>query len=103
MIARDYTIADGYDSMSKFGDIGLMSDDDDGVAPGVKFVEERHNLVSGLGVEITGRLVGQDDGGPIDEGPCNGHSLTLAARELVWLVHHACTEIDRLQDGLSAL
>ena len=50
-------------AVSVFGNIGLVGDEDDGVAARVQFVEEAHDLVAGLGVEVTGGLVGEDDGG----------------------------------------
>src|SRR5215203_5533273 len=33
----------------------------------------------------------------IHEGAGNGDALTLTARELVWLVHHALGEVNRLE------
>ncbi len=49
--------------MRILGDVGLVRDEDDGVALGMQSVEEGHDLVAGLGVEVAGGLVGQDDGG----------------------------------------
>src|ERR1700692_2498038 len=63
MVAGDDAVADGDDAMGVLGDIGLVGDDDDGVAVGVKLVEESHDLVAGFGVEVSGGLVGEDDGG----------------------------------------
>ena len=48
--------------MRVLGDVGLVGDQHDGVAPGVQCVEERHDLDAGLGVEVAGGLVGEDDG-----------------------------------------
>jgi hypothetical protein len=39
MVAGDDSVADGDDAMGVLGDIGLVGDDDDGVAVGVKLVE----------------------------------------------------------------
>ena len=42
--------------------------------------------LAGLGVEVGGGLVGEDDGGLGDEGPGDGHALALAAGEVVGLL-----------------
>ena len=66
---------------------------------GVELVEERHDLVAGLGVEVAGGFVGEDDGGLVDEGAGDGDALTLTAGELVGLVHHAAAEADGLENS----
>ena len=48
----------------------------------VDAVEQAHDAAVG-GVQVAGRLVGQEDQGPVDEGPGDGHPLLLAAGELV--------------------
>src|SRR5882724_10023302 len=93
MVAGDDAVADGDDAMGILGDIGLVGDYDDGVAVGVELVEESHDLVAGLGVEVSGGLVGEDDGGAVDEGASDGDTLALASGELVGLVHHARAKI----------
>jgi hypothetical protein len=98
----DDAVADGDDAVGELGDVGLVGDDDDGVALGVEIVEERHDLVAGLGVEVAGGFVGEDDGGLVDQGAGDGDALALAAGELVGLVHHAGAEVDGLEDGLGA-
>jgi len=65
-------------------------------------VEECHDLVACFGVEVTGGLVGEDDGGVIDEGSCDGDALTLSTGELVGLMGHTGTEADGLEDCLGA-
>ena len=40
--------------------------------------------------------------GLVDEGAGDGDALTLAAGELVGLVHHASAQVDGLEDGLCA-
>ena len=51
----------------------------------VEVVEEGHDLVAGFGVEVSGGLVCEDDGGVVDQGAGDGDALALAARELVGL------------------
>ncbi len=102
MVAGDDAVADGDDAVGVLGDVGLVGDDDDGVAVGVELVEEGHDLVAGFGVEVSGRFVGENDGGAVDEGACDGDALTLTAGEFVGLVHHAGAEVDGLEDGFGA-
>ena len=103
MVTGDDAVAYGDDPVGVFGDVGLVGYDDDGVSAGVEVVEEGHDLVAGLGVEVAGGFVGEDDGGVVDKGAGDGDALALAAGELVGLVHHAGAEIDGLEDGLCAL
>ena len=79
MVAGDDTVADGDDAVGVLGDIWLMGDDDDGVAVGMELVEEGHDLVAGFGVEVSCGLVGEDDGGFVDQGAGDGDALALAA------------------------
>ena len=85
------------------GDVVLVGHQDDGVAFGVQTIEQRHDLVAGLGVEIAGRFVGEDDGGLVDQSAGDGHALALSAGEFVGLVVHAVGQADRSQCGLGAL
>jgi hypothetical protein len=86
-----------------FGDVGLVGDEDDGVALGLEIVEEGHDLDAGLGVEVAGGLVGEDDGGVVDQGAGDGDALALSAGELVGLVVHAGFEVDVAQGLFGAL
>ena len=60
---------------------GIMGDDDDSIAGTVDVVEEREDLLTGGGVEITGRLVGEQQARTGHERPSDGDALPLAARE----------------------
>ncbi len=53
---------------------------------------ERQDLVAGRGVEVAGRLVGEDDLRLGDEGPGDGDPLLLAARELLGLMAEPAAE-----------
>ncbi len=85
-------VADVDYAMGVFGDVGFVGDHDDGVAMGVEGIEQGHDLKAGLGVEVAGGLVREDDGWTVDEGAGDGYALTLAAGELVGLVVHARVE-----------
>src|ERR1700722_2335130 len=83
MVAGDDTVADSDNAVGVLGDIWLVGYDDDRVAVGMEVVEESHDLVAGLGVQVSGGLVGQDDRGLVDQGAGDGDALALAARELI--------------------
>ena len=44
--------------------------------------EQIENLLAGLAVQLSGRLVGQEQRGPVGQRARDGHALHLAAREL---------------------
>jgi hypothetical protein len=50
------------------------------------------------GIEVASWLVGEEDGGIVDEGARDGHPLPLTARKLVGLVVHAVLQPDVFQD-----
>ena len=58
----------------------VVGDHHDGVALAVEFVEKLdHDFFVGL-VQVAGGLVGQNQGGMIDQRPSDGHALLLAPR-----------------------
>src|SRR5262245_55854382 len=63
------------------GDLVVVCDDEDGRALGVQLLEEGEDLPARVRVEVAGRLVGEDDRGPGEDGPCDRDALSLAARE----------------------
>src|SRR5208282_3407025 len=103
LVAEDLAILEVNDAVGVLGDIVFVADQHDGVALLVQAVEQGHDLGAGLRVQVAGGLVGQDDGGIVDQRAGDGHTLPLAAGELVGLVHHAVGEIDGLQRRLGAL
>src|SRR5271155_3157675 len=103
VVAGDDAVADGDDAVGVFGDVGLVGDDDDGVAVGVELVEEGHDLVAGLGVEVAGGLVGEDDGGAIDEGAGDGNTLLFAAGELIGAVIEAALDAEDVGEMVKEL
>jgi len=66
-----------------FGDITFVSDHHQGVSLLVEMTEELHNLSSGGGIEIAGGLVGENDGGIINDGSGDCDALPLSARQLI--------------------
>ena len=64
------------------GDVGIVSNHEDGVAGTVELAKELEDDGFVGFVEIAGGLVGEDELRLIDEGTGNGHTLLLAAGEL---------------------
>ncbi len=77
--------------------IFVVSDHDDGVAFAVETDEELHDLTGGDAVEVSGRLVGEQDRRLVHEGAGDGDPLALAAGELVRPVPGPVSQADELQ------
>src|SRR5690606_1097115 len=82
-VLDDFAVAQPDDALAVRRDLGLVRDDDDRLAVGVQLVEQREDLDRRLRVEITGRLVREQDGRVRHERPRNRNALPLAARELI--------------------
>lgn len=69
-------------------------------------VEQVHNVAARLRVEVTGRLIGQDDAWLIEQSTCYDHTLLFAARKGIGHAVTLVLESDELQhlfDTLFAL
>lgn len=77
-------IAHGEDDIAGLGEVAVVGNDEDGA---IALVGEVAELVKELGgilkVEVTGRFIGEDDIGIIDEGAGDGDPLAFASGELV--------------------
>ena len=76
---------------------GVVRDEYDGLAALLKSMEGLHYKRSGGGVQVSRRLIGQDDGRVINEGACDGDALHLTAREFGYAV---VPVVDGQRDGL---
>src|SRR5437899_14488 len=83
LVRFDLAVPDVDRASGVVGDGLLVGDEDDRVALRVQLLEQPHDLLPGDGVEVAGRLVGEQDGRAHDEGPGDRHPLALAARQLV--------------------
>ena len=61
------------------GNVVIVGDEHNGIPLLMQFLKELQNLPAGLGVEVSGRLVGKDQLRPGHQGPRNGHALLLPA------------------------
>ena len=99
----DFAVADADDAVGVGGDVGLVSDQDDGVTSPVQAREETHDFLAGLGVQVASGLVGEKDRRMVHQSASDGDALALSAGELVGLVHHAVGQIDLRQSFLRAM
>ena len=63
--------------------VGIMGDDQQGGALPMQLRKEVDNDVFVCLVEVSGRFVGQDDGGVVDEGTSHAHALLLPSRQFM--------------------
>ena len=66
-------------------------------------MEQTHNLVRCLCVEVTSRLVGEYYDRVVDDGACYRHTLLLTAGQLIRSVEHSVGEPHHLEGMFSAL
>src|SRR3990167_2174662 len=97
LIADDLAVLHEENAFGMLGGICLMRHEHDGAAGIVQFLENRHHLQSGLGVEVAGRLIGEDDLRIVDERPRDGDALLLSAGELIGQIVRAMRHPDRYE------
>src|SRR5947207_1362261 len=83
VVAFDQTIPQVYGAPRMWGNVALVRDENDRVAALIQIFKQRHDLFTGLGIEVASRFVSQNDRGPVHKRTRDGHALALTARELV--------------------
>src|SRR5215218_8058543 len=94
----DDAVLDVQAPLGPLGDRGVVRHDDQretAIAP--QPLEQVHDLVAGLLVEVAGRLVGEQHVGLLHERAGDRHALLLPARELARHVARAVGEPDRVE------
>src|SRR3954454_9270563 len=84
-------------------DLVVVRGHDDRRPGAVDPVEQAHDADARGGVEVAGRLVGQQDRGPVDERPGDGDALLLAAGQLVReaaLLTGEADQVEHLRHGV---
>ena len=82
----------------------VVRDHDHGLAELVdRAAQQPEHLGGGLGVEVAGRLVGEDHGGARDQRAGDGDALLLAARQLRRPVREAVAEADGVDERAEPL
>ena len=78
--------------------LAVVGHDDDGRAGAVDPVEQLHDPDGGLGVEVAGRLVREQQRRVADERARHGDALLLATGELIGVVVDLGAEADHAED-----
>src|SRR5262249_14326247 len=81
------------DAMSKFSDVAFVRHENDRVSFGMKSIKQFHDFYAGLGIEITGGFVRQNNRWVVDESTCYCNALPLPTRQFVRFVVHAIREL----------
>ena len=99
----DLAVAEVDHAVGAGGGLGVMGDDDEGLPGLVQPSEQVEDRAAGDAVEVAGRLVGQKEGGLIDQGAGDGDALALAAGEFGGAVLEAMPEADVGEDVAGAV
>ena len=101
-VADEHAILNAHDAVGVLlGELRVVRDHDH-QAVARELAQDLHHLDGGLRVERSGRLVGQDDLGVVDDGARDGHALHLTARELVGALVHLLAQPHAAQGILCA-
>ena len=99
--AGDAAVGEEHDAVGERRRRRVVRDHDDRLAEVVDgAAHELEDLAAGGRVEVAGRLVAEDDGGPRDERARHGDALLLAAGHLGGPVVAAIAEPDRVDERL---
>src|SRR5919199_1394131 len=98
-VLHDSAVPDPHHPLGVGGYLVFVGDHHHGPSGLVEPVEDVEYMGGGGGVEVAGRLVGQDDRWTGGDGPGDGHPLLLAAGELRGQVPHAFGQPDGGQGG----
>ncbi len=77
--------------MGVFGNILFVGNENYRIAGFVDVPEQLHYLFRRFRIQVSGRLICQNDGRTIYQGPAHGNALALSAGKLVgFVVHPVC-------------
>src|SRR5271165_1048567 len=80
-VVDDLAVAQKNDPVGVGRAMGVVGDHDDGLAEfGDRPTQEGQHLGRGVRVEVARGLIGEDEVGPVDQGPGTGAALLLTAR-----------------------
>ena len=74
-----------------------MGNHQHGGAQIVDLLQQRHDFKGALGVQVTGRLVGDNGGGIVHQSTGNGQSLLLTTGHLMGMAVHLALQTNQLQ------
>jgi hypothetical protein len=89
---------------SELRSVWVVSYHDDGfVEFAIQARQHREHILGRGGIQVSGRLIGQDQVGVGDYGAGDGYALFLTAGQLLGQVTHAIAEADQFQGRLGML
>ena len=89
--------------MGAGGDVMLVRNQNDCVTRLMEAVKQIHDFFASGGIEISGRLIGQDNRGIIDQGTGNRDALPLAPGKLIGAMVHAVAQFHHAKHIVGAL
>src|SRR6478752_2811444 len=97
-LVADHLAEVQFDDPSPHGvdDVVVMRRHQHGRAGAVDAFEQAHDALAGVGVEVAGRLVGQQHQRPVDERAGNRDPLLLTAGQLMWMSVGLAIEPDQV-------
>src|SRR5437016_4356360 len=96
LVVDDPAVAHMYLPLAAFGDAWIMRDQEQGCAvPRLMLEQAIDHQAAGGGVEISRRLVGEEQLWPGDKGAGDRHALLFAPRKLPGIMSQAMIEADR--------
>ena len=78
-----------HDPRRRVGDCIIVGNEQDRGSVAIQFTKQVHDLSSRFLIEISGWLIGQNDGRIVDHRPRNGDALLLSSRQLTRVVSQA--------------
>lgn len=97
----DRAFADPDDTIGAGRNIGVMGDQDDGVALARQIGQQLHHLPPAFGVQRTGGFIGEDHRAAIHQRPRDGNTLLLTTRHLSGAGMQTMPEVKALQQRRS--
>src|SRR5690606_29934776 len=99
-VLLDQAVPQGDDALGVCGDVVLVRDQHDRLPVAVQLLEQRHDLLARLAVQVARRLVRQQQRRLVHQRTRNRHPLALPARQLRGPVLHARPKPHTLQHQL---
>src|SRR5450759_1090704 len=99
----DFAVAEPDDPPGELRDVLLVRDEDDGLSVVVQLLEDGHDLLGRLRVEVSGRLVRQHQLRLVDQRPRDRDALLLPAGELARQVPLPARETHRFEASAGSL
>jgi hypothetical protein len=101
----DLAVAHVEDAVRDLSGLRVVGDHEDGLVElAAGLAEHLEDGVGVFGVEVAGGLVGEDDGGSVDEGASDGYALLLPSGELAGAVVEAALDAEHvgevIEEGL---